>query len=204
MRPLVLALVATVACTGGGRPSKWRAVHKATMLQARAGAAVVGVGRAIYVIGGVDSSGAPVARVDVLDVDSGLWETAAPLPAPAAYVAAVAVAGRIVVAGALPAQGRTLEHTGAGAWRDLAPMPLGRGAAAAAAIGDRVYIAGGLRDGVAVADFAVFDARSGTWQTLPDLPTPRSDAVGAAVAGRFYVLGGSGLDTVQEYDPAST
>jgi len=61
---------------------------------------------------------------------------------------------------------------------------------AVAAINGKIYAAGGLRDGLAVNDFAVYDPNTNTWQTLPSMPTARDHLVGIALNGKFYAIGG--------------
>ncbi len=56
-------------------------------------------------------------------------------------------------------------------WRTRAALPAPRGAMGVAVIDGRIYAAGGLRGGISVADFAVYDRVGDAWTSLPAVPT---------------------------------
>lgn len=158
--------------------------------------------------------------VQLYDIPSDTWRTAAPAPVEINHANAAVVNGRIYLLGGLVFTPTGQSDQGswvavpdswaydpsADAWAVLEAMPgaRARGAAVVGVYGPRVYLAGGLRllDLLPVAgaqdtaaDVTAFDTASGAWVAdLPaaarELPAPRDHAVGAVVGGTFYVLGG--------------
>jgi N-acetylneuraminic acid mutarotase len=176
---------------------------------------VVELNGEIYVIGGFDEAQAIVTDVEAYNPATSSWRQAASLPAPLHHVNVAAARGRIYIVGSLQnpefaATGITLEYDpAANTWTQRTSMPDGtqRGASAVATINDLIYVAGGLRNGVSVDDFSVYNPANDTWQVLQNLPTARDHFVGAAVGGRFFAIGGrnqGGLRAeVEIYNPQS-
>ena len=81
-------------------------------------APLVALGRALYLVGGQDASGAPLARILRIDPSSGVTSRAGSLPSPLADESAVVSAGRVIVLGGAgaavlelsPAPSRRLPH----------------------------------------------------------------------------------------------
>jgi N-acetylneuraminic acid mutarotase len=112
-------------------------------------------------------------------------------------------------------------------WKALAPMPEPRQAGAAVAVNGKIYVIGGdgLLPGAAnppkpddiivVGTNEVYDPAMNEWATKRQMPTPRNHEAIGAVNGKVYVIGGritnanvgnmisSGVDAVEEYDPAT-
>lgn len=160
--------------------------------------AVVALGGKVYVLGGFDDGRRIVATVERYDPSSDTWEAVAPLPETLHHLNAAVVDGKIYVVGALrggtfTAAGVTYVYDPVGnAWTPGTAMPTGteRGSSMTAAIGGKIYVAGGLRGGVSVADFSVYDVEADAWSTLPALPVARDHGVGAAAGGLFYAIAG--------------
>lgn len=158
--------------------------------------------------------------VQLYDIPSDTWTTAAPAPVEINHANAGAVDGKIYLLGGLVfspegqsdqgswiATGESWAYDpAADEWTGLEAMPddLARGAAVVGVFESRIYLAGGLRlldllpiTGTqdTVANVTAFDTVSGRWVTdLPDaaqeLPEGRDHAVGAVVGSRFHVIGG--------------
>lgn len=189
----------------------WEARAALPLLQQET--AVVTLGERVYVVGGLDDRVA-LTIVHVFDPVSGAWSTAAPLPKPLHHVNGTEVGGRLWVTGALdatetPAAPEVFVFDPAtNTWSPRSPMPIGtaRGASLIAAIGPKIYVAGGLRSGVSVDDFSVYDTETDTWTTLPRVPVPRDHGGAAAIDGRFYAIAGRNtalLGRVDVFDPAT-
>jgi N-acetylneuraminic acid mutarotase len=196
----VLAL--TAGCgdegAGGGGPGTW-STHAPLSLGPRQEMGVAALDGRVFVVGGFDGSGQPVATVEAYDPATDRWAQRASLPAPLHHVNLAAVNGRLYVVGGLSgasfgASGTTLLYDpAADAWSPLNSMPAGteRGASGVAVLGDgRIVVAGGLRGGVSVPDASVFDPASGSWSPLQPLAVARDHLAAATVGGRVYAVTG--------------
>jgi N-acetylneuraminic acid mutarotase len=150
----------------------------------------------IYAIGGQSLSifgGGFLDNVWALDPAQGAWVARAPLPRARGGGVAVALDGKIYVAGGRPPHGQDFAvYDPAGdSWTVLADMPSQRNHIAGAAIAGKVWVAGG-RLGRA-------------WAGAAPLPQPRSGINGIAARGCFHVWGGEGGDGMfpdhTVYDP---
>ena len=143
------------------------------------------------------------------------WEPVADLPAPRQEVAAVAVGGRILVAGGL---GTGLEifsdrheafDPATGAWSALAPLPQPAHHLQGVRVGRLVYYLGGLRGlpFVATGEVWAYDPTADSFATRKALPAGRERGAGgvAVHGGKVYLAGGQreGEATAQfdVYDP---
>ena len=113
----------------------------------RSGHAAAALGTKIYVIGGRSASGAPLARVEVFDTESGKWSDSAALPIAVIGTTAGFVGTQLNIAGGTdPARQRTLnDHylLSGGVWRKVASLPTPRQSLASAALGGQWYVIGG-------------------------------------------------------------
>jgi N-acetylneuraminic acid mutarotase len=173
-------------------------------------------GGSVYVMGGQGSGlfgGGFIDSVWALDPASGQWEARAPMPTARGAGVAVALEGRIYVAGGRPPHGHefAVYETASDAWTVLPDMPSQRNHLAGAAIGGRIYIAGGrLGPGYrsdASAALEVFNPATGSWSKAAPMPRPRSGVNGIAARGCFHVWGGEGGEGMfpdhAVYDPRS-
>lgn len=155
-----------------------------------------GGGFGIYVFGG-NAEGVPSARSFYLASGAAKWEEIAPMPAPRAAGAAVAIGRRIyVVGGSLAA---TALHNSTYAfdldtkqWQILADIPTPRDHLAAVALGDRVCAVGGrvLSLSRNLPALECFDPATNKWDKRASMPTPRGGIGAAAVGDRIVVVGG--------------
>jgi N-acetylneuraminic acid mutarotase len=158
---------------------------------------VAAVDGRVYVVGGFDASGQPVATVEAYDPATDRWTQRASLPSPLHHVNVAAVGGKLYVVGGLTApsftaSGMTLVYDPAlDSWAQLTSMPSGteRGASGVAVLDGRIVVAGGLR-GVAVTDASVFDPQANGWSPLQPLAVARDHLGAATVDGRVYAATG--------------
>jgi len=199
-----LAAVAVVCGTSGcgedngGPPSlgSWSS-HTALSLGPRQEMGVAAVEGKVYVIGGFDGSGTPVATVEAYDPGSDRWTQRASLPAPLHHVNVATVGGKLYVVGGLSgssfgASGTTLVYDpAADSWTPLTSMPSGteRGASGVAAVDGKIVVAGGLR-GASVTDASIFDPQTNAWTPLQPLAVARDHLAAATVGGRVHAVAG--------------
>ena len=171
--------------------------HAPLSLGPRQEMGVAAVDGKVYVVGGFDASGQPVATMESYDPATDLWTPRASLPAPLHHVNVASVAGKLYVVGGLigssfTASGATLVYDPAlDSWTPLASMPAGteRGASGVAVLDGRIVVAGGLR-GVSVTDASVFDPQTNAWSPLQPLAVARDHLGAATVDGRVYAVTG--------------
>lgn len=128
--------------------------------------------------------------------------TLAELPVPRTEVAGAVLAGRLVVAGGLTADGGAsdlvhLYDQAANRWEPGPRLPLGLHHSGMAALGERVYVAGGYTNGpgqawASQARVLSLGAGEQAWREEPALAGgPRGGLAMAAAAGRLVALGGT-------------
>jgi hypothetical protein len=189
------------------RSGRWRQVAVLDQAVHDAAGAVVG-GRDLVFGGGAASVGAAVQAFTGPSPASSVGH----LPTPRADLAAVAVGGRVVLAGGYDGVNPTpdvLETTDGTSFRVLAQLPQPVRYPAMAALGHKVYVIGGTLAGGTAATSAIqiIDLDHNTATVAGQLPTDLSDAAAAVVGGGLYVFGGrSGghtVDAVWKIDPVS-
>ena len=198
-------------CISGGTWS----THAPLSLGPRQEMGVAALDGRVFVVGGFDASGQPVATVEAYDPSADRWTQRASLPAPLHHVNLAAVSGKLYVLGALTgasfdATGTTLAYDpGADTWSPLTSMPPGseRGASGVAVLDGRIVVAGGLRGGASVPDASIFDPAAGTWSPIQPLAVPRDHLAAATVGGSVYAVagraGGVLKAALEKLDPAS-
>ena len=90
------------------------------------------------------------------------------------------------------------------------PMPTARCAMGCGIVDGKIYVIGGW-DSSSLSTVEMYDPVSDTWEKKTDMSAPRGFGAARAVNGKIYVIGGSklnttiwsGLNTVEEYDPAT-
>ena len=148
----------------------------------------------LYVFGG-NLNGNAIARSFRFFGEQG-WREIAPMPAPRAQGAAVAIGARVYIVGG--AQGGVLVSptyvydTGADRWSTAAPLPTPRDHLAAAAVDGRVCAVGGRKLSLLqnLASFECYDPASDSWRVMPDAPTARGGVGAATIGSRLFVTGG--------------
>jgi hypothetical protein len=201
---------------GTGNLDKWSAGP--ALPAPRADAASVVIGSTLYVIGGLDASGAPTDTVYSITVSNdgklGDWKTddAIKLPAPRAGASAVAVSDGMVVMGGADAKGPTKtvwksqqDSSGAlKAWTDQSPLYEENVDGIAVHVGDVIFLIGGRNAsgpvatvqlglvGGAKASATDPNAITALWlvSSQTNLPAPRTNLAGFTVNGGIYVQGG--------------
>lgn len=162
-------------------------------------AAVDGV---VYAVGGYLDGGAPSAAAYALSGEG--WRRIADLPQARAAGTAVALGGRVYVAGGIgPAglAGQMLVYdVAAGRWSAASGPPTPREHLGGAGFAGRVYTVGGRAAGRGnLAAFEAYDPATRRWSALPDLPTARGGLAAAATcAGGVVAVGGEARATFAE------
>ena len=171
--------------------------HASLSLGPRQEMGVAAVEGKVYVVGGFDGSGEPVATVEAYDPATDRWTQRASIPSPLHHVNVAGVGGKLYVVGGLTgssftASGTTLVYDPAlDSWAPLTSMPEAseRGASGVAVLDGRIVVAGGFRGG-SVTDASVFDPQTNAWSPLQPLAVARDHLAAAAVGGRVYAVTG--------------
>lgn len=232
VRPL-LSLAALTNAVLGATTGTWQVLSPIPIATRQEQATVAINSTTLAIIGGIvpdlsssngtttNSTGFTTTNiVQLYDIPSDTWRTAAPAPVEINHANAGVVNGKIYLLGGLvftptgqSDQGSWVAipnswvyDSSTDEWAELeaTPADLARGAAVVGVYSSKIYLAGGLRlldllpiTGTqdTVANVTAFDTISGSWVTdLPaaaqQLPEARDHAVGAVVGSTFYVLGG--------------
>jgi hypothetical protein len=158
----------------------------------------------IYLIGGQMNADDPpgtdsyVNTVYELDPAVGIWVTKAPMPTARSSGFAVALDGKIYVAGGRLPRGSDFAvfDPAANTWEVLPNLPTQRNHFTGAAINGRVHYVGG-RQGNGLSPLMttmheVFDPTTRTWTTAAPMLRPRSGMNAVMARGLFHVWGGEG------------
>ncbi len=154
----------------------------------------------IYLLGGQttdDQNGATaVNTVYELDPAKGAWVEKAPMPTARSGGVAVALNGKIYVAGGRVPRGNDFAayDVATDKWEVLPNLPSQRNHIAGAAINGRIHIVGGrLGNGLSPLKsdaHEVFDPQTRTWTTAAPMLRGRSGMNGVMARGCFHVWGG--------------
>lgn len=169
----------------------------------------------VYLIGGQledDQDGSTaVSTVYELDPVLGAWVQKAPMPTARSGGVAVALGGKIYVAGGRVPRGNdfAVYDPAADRWEVLPDLPSQRNHLTGAAIDGRVHIVGGrLGNGLSPLKsdaHEVFDPQTQTWTTAAPMLRGRSGINGVVARGCFHVWGGeapTGMTADHDYyDP---
>jgi N-acetylneuraminic acid mutarotase len=170
----------------------------------RGGATADVVGSKIYVVGGLDPSGASLATVSVYDPATGAWSAAASMSTRRDNAVSAVIDGRLYVFGGRTrnADGTTVSSMlssvemydpATDAWTPRASMPTGRRTAMVGTLNGKAQVIGGEKtsSGGAFTVNEEYDPATDTWRTLTPMPGPRRAAAAATAGGIVYVVGGS-------------
>ena len=169
----------------------------------------------IYLIGGQttdDQQGATaVDMVYELDPANGAWVEKARMPTARSGGVAVALGGKIYVAGGRVPRGSdfAVYDPAADKWEVLPNLPSQRNHMTGAAVRDRIHIVGGrLGNGLSPEKsnaHEVFDPQTRSWTTAAPMLSGRSGINGVLAKGCFHIWGGetpAGMTPQHEYyDP---
>src|SRR5262249_13130716 len=169
----------------------------------------------LYVTGGWDTAGNPIARTDVYDPASNTWSTVAPNPHPAAAPGAAVANGKIYfVTGRadafFPASSTPLGFDPpSDSWATVAAYPHGDAWTSCGGIGSKVYCSGGT-DGISTfKNGFVYDTGADSWSPIADMPLDLWASAASSANGLLIVSGGvtNGFSTITNqgvaYDPSS-
>jgi hypothetical protein len=158
----------------------------------------------IYLIGGQTQADDPpgtnsyVNTVYELDPVVGVWVTKAPMPTARSSGVAVALNGKIYVAGGRLPRGAdfAVYDPAANTWEVLPNLPTQRNHFTGAAIDGYIHYAGG-RQGNGLSPqmttaHEVYDPQTKTWTAAAPMLKPRSGMNGIMARGLFHVWGGEG------------
>ncbi len=159
------------------------------------------VGGKVYLIGGQTSDVSDQGYVNTvyeLDPATGVWVTKAPMPTARGAGVAVALDGRIYVAGGRPPRGNdfAVYDPATNSWETLPNLPSQRNHFTGAAIEGRIHLVGGrLGHGLSpdmTTVHEVYDPATRTWTTAAPMLRARSGMNGVMARGCFHVWGGEG------------
>jgi N-acetylneuraminic acid mutarotase len=179
----------------------------------REDAFTVAIGGRLYVAGGRNHEGTPLADAECGTPNLGAvtyaslpeaeplvtieWSVGAPIPTPRYFGATAVVGGLIYVIGGLEAvdpTGRVVEiyDPATNTWTAGPPLPEGRFNVAAAVLDSTIYVFGGAAVGGGVTDTVyAYDPAKDTWKLLGSLPNAVAGIAAVTYEGRIYLFGGS-------------
>ena len=178
----------------------------------------------IYVIGGRERPGFKTDVVEVYDLKSKEWSTAAPLPVGLDHFGLAVNKGKLYVVGgtmsndSLSNKLQVYDPT-VDKWEEAKAMPVPRTALVANFINGILYAIGGIDDAhnVLTTNLA-YDPKNDTWTEKAPMPTARHHLTASVVDGKLYVIGGrlfgdgidspvdealSNFDDNEMYDPVT-
>lgn len=172
--------------------------RRADLPVARAAHVLVTIDERLYLVGG---EGEFSTALWIYNPATDTWDTTpAPMPTAREHLAAVALAGKLVVLGGRwRGQGNLpmveAYDPAADAWTRLADLPTATSGFTAGAVDGQIHVVGGeaLRLDATFDQHAVYDPLTDTWATLPPAPLRRHGHASAVIDGRWYVVGGSTL-----------
>lgn len=155
---------------------------------------------AIYAVGGAGGGRGPLPSVERLcPAAADASEPAAPLTAPRAVCAAVAVAGQVYAIAGRGADGGALSTVESydpllNAWSEAPRLRRARGWVAATSAGSRLCVLGGEGDDLTLDVAEQMDAGADDWGPLPPMRSPRWAAAAASIGSYVFVAGGHHAD----------
>jgi len=147
----------------------------------------------IYIAGGFDRSGKPIAKAFRFDAAADRWERIADLPAPRHHMP-LAVAGDTLYAVGGLAEATFVPENTLWIYREGV---------------NRILVGGWGLGRKLVDSSAIYDPATNRWHNVAPIPTPRDHLTAAAVGGIVYAIGGRpfnpdhNYDLVEAYDPAT-
>ncbi|WP_323183991.1 carboxypeptidase regulatory-like domain-containing protein [Streptomyces sp. NBC_01221] len=181
---------------------------------ARSAPQAAAYGGKLYVFGGWDPYGRPVAKTEIYDPATGAWSTGAENPKPYAGAAVTVLGGKIYIVG-----GCTYDDCGgtdvqtydpvSDSWSSGTAYPEPISWLGCGAIANKLYCAGGATPVSATKHAYSYDPSSHSWIAVADLPIDLWGMGYSAADGKFLVSGGvtNGFTTITNqgfaYDPGS-
>lgn len=215
----------TATATAGAATASATATTQAAFLEGFTDVASLAAGRGVryhalvhdngrlYKIGGED--GTVRAFLDIYDIAAGTWSAGADMPAARTGIRAVAIGGKIYVAGggSSTTTASNVLHSydpALNSWSTGATLPAARMLYAGVAVGGKYYvIGGGTSSSTYLSTIYAYDPVTDSWDTtLPNMSSARLGAMAGVIGGRIYVVGGRSaastfVSTMEIFDPAT-
>jgi N-acetylneuraminic acid mutarotase len=175
----------------------------APMITARGGATAQVLNGDIYVIGGMDGSGASVNTVEIYDPETNTWSVGPSLQTRRDNPGSAVINNKLYVFG-----GRIRNADGSltngtlntmeifdpltGQWTTGASMPTGRRTFAASTMNDRILVVGGETgpNNSTFTQLEEYNPSTNTWRSLPSAPIGKHGSAFGVIDEVFYVAGG--------------
>lgn len=151
-------------------------------------------GSQIYVAGGMTEGGL-TGRLDIYDVDTGVWRGGAARPADLANVGIAALPEKLMIPGGCDANGAPhavthLYDPASDTWSEGAALPQPLCAYALAVYGGRAYLFGGWNGAAYQAVAYVYDSANDAWTEIARPAEARGFGAAATLANRIFYVGG--------------
>jgi N-acetylneuraminic acid mutarotase len=169
----------------------------------------------LYVTGGWDSSGTPIAQTDVYDPSSNSWSTVSANPHPTAAPGVADANGHVYFVGGCQDSSCTASSTvevynpSTDSWSSAAPYPHPDSWMSCGGINGKVYCSGGVNGGTTYSDAYVYDPSSDSWSPIASMPIDLWGSASGAPNGMLVVSSGvtNGFSTITNqgyaYDPTT-
>ena len=166
------------------------------MSVAREKPAAAAVNGKLYVTGGWDSNGVPIATTEVYDPGSDSWSTVAPNPSPTAAPGVAVSNDKIYFIGGCADGNCTASNKvevydpSSNSWSSAANYPTGNSWEGCGGINGKVYCAGGINGGTTFNTGYVYDPSSDSWTPIANMPTDLWGGVAGSPTGELVISGG--------------
>src|SRR2546427_1091371 len=161
----------------------------------------------IYIAGGFDRSGKPIAKAFRFDPAADRWERIGDLPAPRHHMPLAVAGDTLYAVGGLAEATFVPENTlwiyreDLNRWEPRAQLPSPRGASGVGVVNGKLVLVGGWGLGRKLADSsAIYDPATNRWTNAAPIPTPRDHLTAAAVGGLVYAIGGRPFNPDPNHD----
>lgn len=183
------------------------------MPTARGGATAQVVNGLIYVVGGMDNSGASLPTVEVFNPGTGAWQSSVGLQTRRDNPGSAVLNGELYVFGGRvrnsdgsapePALSSVEKYSAAtNTWQYMTPMPTGRRAMSVGTAAGKVQIMGGEANPNSISGVfeqnEEYDPATNSWRSLTKIPTPKHGAATATIGNKVHIVGG-GVQTGTSY-----
>ena len=173
------------------------------MITPRGGAVAQVLDGDIYVIGGMDASGASVDTIEIYDPITNMWTVGPDMQTRRDNAGTAVINGNLYVFGGRTRNGDGTIEEGTldtleifnpitADWSFGASMPTGRRTMIVGTIDNKIQVIGGEAGpgGSAFSQNEEYDPLSDTWRELPSITTPRHGAAFGTIDDVIYAAGG--------------
>jgi N-acetylneuraminic acid mutarotase len=171
------------------------------------------IGGKLYVSGGWNTSGIPVAATVAYDPATDSWATLASNPAPRAAPGTAVVDDQLYQVGGCadgfctPSNNVVRYDPASDSWDTLAPYPHNTSWLSCGGIDGKVYCAGGLASGTFHNDGFVYDPAADSWSPIAAMPFNLWGSAYSAANGMLVISNGLTMNTLTNqglvYDPST-